>query len=272
MKVFGVGNHKTGTMSLAEALNTLEVKTLHWPWQLYYDLDHSLLDYYDGFADFPVPLLYKKLDAKYPGSRFILTVRGEDTWLRSVEWHFTEGRTKFEFAKCAAVDDVHRSFYGTTRFNAEIFIEKYRRHNEDVTRYFEKRPEDLLVLNFERGDGFEALSAFLGKEMPREAFPHSNRSDVWQGADGEGLFALNTQIEEESEPCRGLPGRSKKGAAPQVSVVIIFLNEERFLRQAVDSVFAQTVGEWEILLVDDGSRDASSAIAKQLAEQRPDRE
>lgn len=54
-----------------------------------------------------------------------------------------------------------------------------------------------------------------------------------------------------------------------VSVVIIFLNEERYLREAVDSVLRQDYPHWELLLVDDGSADASPAIARALAEADP---
>lgn len=58
---------------------------------------------------------------------------------------------------------------------------------------------------------------------------------------------------------------------PLVSAIIIFLNEEQFLPEAVDSVLAQTYHNWELLLVDDGSTDGSSAIARQYAAQYPDK-
>lgn len=58
---------------------------------------------------------------------------------------------------------------------------------------------------------------------------------------------------------------------PLVSVIVIFLDEERFLRQAIESVLSQTHDRWELLLVDDGSRDASAQIAHSFVEQRPDR-
>jgi len=48
---------------------------------------------------------------------------------------------------------------------------------------------------------------------------------------------------------------------PRVSVIIIFLNEEKFIQEAIESVFAQTYDNWELLLVDDGSTDASTEIA-----------
>lgn len=58
---------------------------------------------------------------------------------------------------------------------------------------------------------------------------------------------------------------------PSVSVVIIFLDEERFLDEAIASVLAQTHRDWELLLVDDGSTDASAAIAQRHAAEQPDR-
>ncbi|MEO0030816.1 MAG: putative glycosyltransferase EpsE [Pseudomonadota bacterium] len=48
---------------------------------------------------------------------------------------------------------------------------------------------------------------------------------------------------------------------PRVSVICTFLNRESFLGEAVDSVLAQDFADWELLLVDDGSRDGSSALA-----------
>ncbi|MBM3779953.1 MAG: glycosyltransferase family 2 protein [Acidimicrobiia bacterium] len=60
-------------------------------------------------------------------------------------------------------------------------------------------------------------------------------------------------------------------AAPAVSVVIIFLDAERFLGEAIASVRMQDRGDWELLLVDDGSADGSTTIARQAAAADPDR-
>jgi glycosyltransferase involved in cell wall biosynthesis len=49
--------------------------------------------------------------------------------------------------------------------------------------------------------------------------------------------------------------------APRVSVIVPFLNEEPFLGEAIDSVRAQTLTDWELILVDDGSTDGSGAVA-----------
>ena len=59
--------------------------------------------------------------------------------------------------------------------------------------------------------------------------------------------------------------------APAVSCIVIFLNEERFLAEAIASVLAQDHESWELLLVDDGSTDGSAAIARAFVERHPDR-
>src|SRR5262245_36560058 len=52
---------------------------------------------------------------------------------------------------------------------------------------------------------------------------------------------------------------------PLVSVIIIFFDAEQFIKEAIESVFAQTYDAWELLLVDDGSTDGSPAIAERCA-------
>jgi glycosyltransferase involved in cell wall biosynthesis len=58
---------------------------------------------------------------------------------------------------------------------------------------------------------------------------------------------------------------------PLVSVVLIFWNAERFIQEAIESVFAQTYRAWELLLVDDGASDGSTASARRYSEQYPER-
>lgn len=55
------------------------------------------------------------------------------------------------------------------------------------------------------------------------------------------------------------------GSTPLVSVVLIFLNEERYLEEAVQSVLDQQLTDWELILVDDGSTDRSTLMARDLA-------
>jgi glycosyltransferase involved in cell wall biosynthesis len=60
-------------------------------------------------------------------------------------------------------------------------------------------------------------------------------------------------------------------ASPLVSVILPFHNVELFLTEAVDSVLAQAFEDWELLLVDDGSQDASRRIALDYCNREPDR-
>jgi glycosyltransferase involved in cell wall biosynthesis len=58
---------------------------------------------------------------------------------------------------------------------------------------------------------------------------------------------------------------------PRVSVITAFLNGERFFSEAIESVITQTFGNWEMLLVDDGSGPAATAIARSYAAKYPDK-
>jgi glycosyltransferase involved in cell wall biosynthesis len=59
--------------------------------------------------------------------------------------------------------------------------------------------------------------------------------------------------------------------SPLVTVVIPFLDVEPYIAEAVESVLAQTYDPWELVLVDDGSRDGSRAIADRYSAAHPGR-
>jgi glycosyltransferase involved in cell wall biosynthesis len=58
---------------------------------------------------------------------------------------------------------------------------------------------------------------------------------------------------------------------PLASGVLIFYQAERFIEEAIRSVFSQSVDWWELLLIDDGSTDGSTAIAQKYARSHPER-
>jgi glycosyltransferase involved in cell wall biosynthesis len=67
----------------------------------------------------------------------------------------------------------------------------------------------------------------------------------------------------------GLPGPATASTPPRVSVIMPFLDAERFIDEAIRSVLDQRFTDWELLLVDDGSTDSSTEIAHSYALAHP---
>src|SRR5689334_608108 len=56
---------------------------------------------------------------------------------------------------------------------------------------------------------------------------------------------------------------------PRLSVVVPVYNVERYLDECLASLAAQSVGDFEAILIDDGSTDSGPAIARAWAERDP---
>ena len=54
-------------------------------------------------------------------------------------------------------------------------------------------------------------------------------------------------------------------AVPKVSVLVPVYNVARYLSQCLDALFAQTLGDIEIIAINDGSTDVSLAILQDYA-------
>ncbi len=53
---------------------------------------------------------------------------------------------------------------------------------------------------------------------------------------------------------------------PRVSVVIPAFNAERYLRETLESVLAQTYRDFEVVVVDDGSSDGTAELVESFAQ------
>jgi hypothetical protein len=168
-KVFGVGLSRTGTLSLNEALKHLGYSSLHFPGSL------ADISKYDAATDTPVAAYFEQLDAQYPGSKFILTVRDELSWLASVKWLLEEAhcfqKTPDQTKWHPMIGIVHDILYHTRVFDAGKLSQARTRHTARVLSYFRGRPLDLLVMDVTRGDGWERLCPFLKREIPARPFP-----------------------------------------------------------------------------------------------------
>ncbi len=169
-KVFGVGMSKTGTTTLGTCLEILgyqphigfEPQLKRWM-ENGGDVERVLkaAEGYRAFEDSPWYHLYRELDARFPGSKFVLTVR-KDT---------------FTHAKSSWAHGVRRG-QRTGAPTKEYLEEKsriYEAHNQAVIDYFAERPQDLLVLCWEKGDGWKELCEFLGEPIPNVPIPHANQ-------------------------------------------------------------------------------------------------
>ncbi|MEL6603249.1 MAG: sulfotransferase family protein [Cyanobacteria bacterium J06614_10] len=173
-KVFGVGLPRTGTTSLFQALNQINVPCIHFPFTLYREgIRAPLLERYTAFVDTPIPLLYQELDAAYPGSGFILTKRPLDDWMRSMEWLLTEGRQVWAWKP--EYDAYHQKFFGACVFDSMLYREKYETFHRTVVDYFSER-DNLLVLDLAKGYGYRELCQFLDVPLSTAPYPRGNSS------------------------------------------------------------------------------------------------
>lgn len=180
-KVFGIGLSKTGTTSLAHALEILGYRTKDYPGITRYQpgdvssVDPETVNAFDALTDTPIPSFYRELDEAFPGSKFVLTVRDRESWVKSCRKQFTD-------RLAAKQNDAHNrlfmDLYGCTAFDERKFVEGYERFVGGVLEYFQDRPGDLLVINIAGGEGWEVLCAFLGKAIPEAPFPKANVTNI----------------------------------------------------------------------------------------------
>jgi len=190
-KIFGVGLSKTATHSLTRALTILGYRAVHW------QETHRMISYCgaepvvhyeqfetrDAFTDTPIARVYPRLDSRFPGSRFILTVRDEQEWADSFRSHFL-GKNLDQFTR-----QLHLDLYGTLSLEPGDLIPAFRDHASRVREYFRGREDDLLVIDIAGGQGWATLCPFLGVPEPRRkefpvAFTRRDRERVtgsrWQ--------------------------------------------------------------------------------------------
>lgn len=175
MKIFCIGFHKTGTTSLSKALKILGYK-VKGPFGVRdkniqknaLSKAKSFVPKFDAFQDNPWPILYKEMDNLYPESKFILTIRDNDSWIKSQIKYFGTAET-----------EMRKWIYGfgSPVNNEQVYLETYKNHNKSVITYFKDRPNDILVMKLEQDFNWPTLCDFLNiSDIPDSPFPYLNKS------------------------------------------------------------------------------------------------
>jgi hypothetical protein len=201
-KVFCIGRNKTGTTSIAKAFTELGLivgeqnlaERLLYDWARR-DFRRIVLYCYtaQSFQDVPfsLPFTFQAVDRKFPGSKFILTIRDSpDQWYDSLtRFHallFGNGRIPTlddlkaaDYVRQGWVYEVNRLINNTPAgdpYNKDMLIAQYNAHNAAVMEYFRHRPQDLLVLNVATLGAYDLLCDFLDKPRAGKEFPWENKT------------------------------------------------------------------------------------------------
>ena len=104
----------------------------------------------------------------------------------------------------------------------------------------------------------------LARRFHEEAFQSDAEIDVqqWYAEHAESLVLQKPDVAPVGRPVT----RSAPSAAPKVTIVTACRNAERFLPECLDSILGQTLTDWELSLLDDGSTDGTRQIIKAYAE------
>ena len=174
MKVFNIGLWKTGTKSFGVAMGVLGYKVHSHFWPIELRLEGEEGDFklsqdqineiknvstrFDAFSDSPWLNIYKYLYEWYPDAKFVLTLReSPEKYYVSEFYHsLAHGNSK---------NDIN---------NPKWFMDRYRNHNKNVREFFKDKPDQLLEICFECGEGWDKLCSYLDIPVPTKPFPHVN--------------------------------------------------------------------------------------------------
>ena len=135
-----------------------------------------VLNEFDALTDTPVCATFEGLDAGYPGSLFVVTVRDKESWLESCAWYWATQLEPFVREhpgdpRMAYIEAVDRALYGGPGFDRERFSAAYDRYHDRVAEHFRDRPSELLTFDICAGAGWDPLCSFLGVSSPTGALP-----------------------------------------------------------------------------------------------------
>jgi SAM-dependent methyltransferase len=127
-----------------------------------------------------------------------------------------------------------------------------------LVRYFD--PQKLIVESY---GNVKTAIGFLAGLAQEDLAP-----DDFQHNDSRYPLIVAARAIKPGPPPR-VQALSQLGRQPAVSVLMPMFNAARYVAEAIESVRAQTLDGWELIIVDDGSTDDCYAIARRYAEREP---
>jgi hypothetical protein len=181
-KVFGIGLSRTGTHSLTNALNRMGFDAIHWSNPFTRDLigtDDFLC--FDAFTDISISYRFEELFDRFPNASFVYTHRNRSDWTKSISRHYADQRKIFNPFELHNENQSERyagrlgAIEGALYAPYASWSDAYLAFDERVRSFFSgERKKRLLEIDVTQGERWSKLSAFLGSEAPKTAFP-------WQG-------------------------------------------------------------------------------------------
>ena len=105
-------------------------------------------------------------------------------------------------------------------------------------------------------------NAKLRKQMANASQRHVEKLDV--RVTGTKLHEILTKFIERTKPADIHSTISSITTEPKVSICIPTYNRKEYLKETIDSIFAQTYKDYEIVIVDDGSTDGTEEMVRKL--------
>lgn len=183
IQVLGVGLPRTGTQSLADALEILGYRTLH---EAFRHIDGPMFDCDSGTCLWEYPGYDALIEAHYwrlyhlafPAAKVILTIRDIEAWYRSIESHVDAIHTRRDTTNYESIeraDRVHERLFGSRWPLETLWSERFIQHRLLVEAVC--GGSNLLVCDVTQ-DGWGPLCEFLGKTIPDQPFPWRNRLET----------------------------------------------------------------------------------------------
>ncbi len=231
-KVFCIGAHKTGTTSLNILMymlgfdcarqHEIEISTTEQVQRGNYRELFNQVALYDFFQDTPFALgsTYIALDAYFPNSKFIFTYRNPEEWFNSLIKYNQKILNKKVLDKSAIenfgylredyilkyteynfiseVDEKNNlevNYNWNLLFNKDHYIKCYKQRRDEIIKYFQRRPNDLLIVDITKEKDTRKITNFL--ELPEFinlTFPRYNSTD--NNNDSREIKILDPKLKE----------------------------------------------------------------------------